>query len=157
MLVCFSAIAINGNFNSIATISAPKFLATPINAQSNDLAVAVVNDFADQVIIPTYQLLETEATKLTQAVDTFVANPNKDTLKAAQEAWLATRNPWEQSEAFAFGPAESLGYDGDLDDWPVNETDVTAIINSQDTLTPEYIKGLQTTQNSYRSFSTNSY
>lgn len=149
MLVCFSTIAINGNFNSIATISAPKFLATPINAQSNDLAVAVVNDFADQVIIPTYQLLETEATKLTQAVDTFVTNPNEDTLKAAQEAWLATRNPWEQSEAFAFGPAESLGYDGDLDDWPVNETDVTAIINSQDALTPEYIKGLQTTHKGF--------
>ncbi|MDJ0690252.1 MAG: imelysin family protein [Xenococcaceae cyanobacterium MO_188.B32] len=50
---------------------------------------------------------------------------------------------------FAFGPAASLGYDGDLDDWPVNETDLEAIINSNDSLTKEYVEGLQTTQKGF--------
>ncbi|MGF1542851.1 MAG: imelysin family protein [Pleurocapsa sp.] len=151
VVICFGALAINSGCNNTATTSQTQqnSSTTVTNTQSNDLATAVVSDFATQVVIPTYQWLETEATELTKAVNTFVANPNDDSLQAAQQAWLATRNPWEQSEAFAFGPAESLGYDGDLDDWPVNETDVTAILNSKDALTPEYIKELQTTQKGF--------
>ena len=83
------------------------------------------------------------------AIERFVANPTSQNLKAARVAWLAARTPWEQSEAFAFGPAESLGYDGDLDDWPVNETDVTAILKSSDRLTPEYVVNLQTTEKGF--------
>ena len=43
----------------------------------------------------------------------------------------------------------SLGYDGDLDDWPVNKTDLEAIIKSNDRLTEDYIEGLQTTQKGF--------
>ncbi len=150
VLLCFSALALSSCRDVSTTAQTQENSATTItNTQSNNLASAVVNDFADRVVIPTYQWLETEATELTKAVDAFVADPNNDTLQAAQQAWLATRNPWEQSEAFAFGPAESLGYDGDLDDWPVNETDVTAVLNSKDTFNPEYITGLQTTQKGF--------
>ncbi|NEP55307.1 MAG: peptidase M75, partial [Moorea sp. SIO3C2] len=42
-----------------------------------------------------------------------------------------------------------LGFDGDLDDWPVNEVDVQAVLDSSDTITDEYIAGLQTTQKGY--------
>lgn len=151
VLLCFSLVAINSGCSKTSTNSQsqPNSSNAVTNAQSNDIAVAVVNDFANQVVIPTYQLLEKQATELTKAVDTFVADPNDDTLQAAQQAWLTTRTPWEQSEAFAFGPAASLGYDGDLDDWPVNETDVTAVINSKDAFTPEYVEGLQTTQKGF--------
>ncbi|MCU0537467.1 MAG: peptidase M75 [Hydrococcus sp. Prado102] len=117
--------------------------------QSGDIKKVVVSDFADRVVIPTYQLLVTRSQNLSKAVDAFVAKPGDDTLKAAQEAWRATRTPWEESEAFAFGPASSLGYDGDLDDWPVNETDVKAVISSKAELTPESIKQLQTTQKGF--------
>ncbi|SKB11332.1 Iron-regulated protein A [Planktothrix sp. PCC 11201] len=116
---------------------------------SPDRTTLVVSHFADQVVIPTYQQLVKEAGELSKAVNEFVENPTQKTLKATQKAWVATRSPWEQSEAFAFGPAESLGYDGDLDDWPVNETDVVAIINSQDEITLESVKKLQTTQKGF--------
>ena len=36
-------------------------------------------------------------------MDVFVSNPNNDTLKAAQSAWIAARFPWEQSEYLLFG------------------------------------------------------
>jgi putative iron-regulated protein len=123
--------------------------AATTETQSGDIKKVVVSDFANQVVIPTYQLLVTKSQDLSKAVDAFVAKPGDDTLKAAQDAWRATRTPWEQSEAFAFGPAESLGYDGDLDDWPVNETDVKAILSSKAELTPESIKQLQTTQKGF--------
>ncbi|MGH2414641.1 MAG: imelysin family protein, partial [Microcystaceae cyanobacterium] len=121
----------------------------PTEAQPRDLEKAVASDFADRVVIPSYRLLVQKADGLSKAVDAFVSNPNDETLKAAQEAWRATRVPWEQSEAFAFGPASSLGYDGDLDDWPVNEADVIAVLKSNTKLTPESIKQLQTTQKGF--------
>jgi putative iron-regulated protein len=123
--------------------------ATNTEAESGDIKQVVVSDFANQVVIPTYERLVTKTNTLSKAVDAFVAKPSDDTLKAAQEAWRSSRTPWEQSEAFAFGPAESLGYDGDLDDWPVNETDVKAVIQSKAELTDASIKQLQTTQKGF--------
>ncbi len=127
---------------------------TSISSSENDTAQQteksiVVASFASDVVVPTYEKLVVKANNLSTAVDAFVSNPNNDTLKAAQEAWIAARFPWERSEAFAFGPADSLGYDGDLDDWPVNETDVVAVLKSSDKFSPEYIKGLQTTQKGF--------
>jgi putative iron-regulated protein len=110
----------------------------------------VLSDFTNNVVIPTYQQLVTKSNKLQQATTTFVKTPNDQNLKAVQSAWEVTRTPWEQSEAFAFGPAESSGYDGNLDDWPVNHTDLTALIKSKEQLNPDYVKTkLQTTQKGF--------
>ncbi|NJR58040.1 MAG: peptidase M75 [Cyanobacteria bacterium CRU_2_1] len=125
--------------------SDPSATATTVPFDDRQILV----DFVDQVIVPTYQLLTEESAQLSGAVDAFVADPNESTLEAARQAWLATRSPWEQSEAFAFGPAASLGYDADLDDWPVNEVDVKAVLDSQDVLTDDYLGNLQTTQRGF--------
>lgn len=111
----------------------------------------ILVDFVDQVITPTYEELATRSADLSTAIDAFVADPNESTLQTAREAWLAARSPWEQSEAFAFGPADSLGYDADLDDWPVNEVDVVAVLESQDNLSEDYVETLQTTQKGFHS------
>jgi uncharacterized iron-regulated protein len=116
-------------------------------AQFNDQQILI--DFADRVVIPTNQEFATKAQELSDAVNTFVKSPNDQTLKAAQEAWVAARSPWEQSESFTFGPADSLGYDGALDSWPVNETDLKAIINSKDQLTSDYVQKRQDTEKGF--------
>ena len=145
---CLGVIAISSACGESSTTGSDEATQNT-NAQSNDMELAVVTDFADQVVIPTYNLLVKKADELNKAVDTFVSDPNDANLQAARQAWIETRYPWEQSEAFAFGPANSLGYDGDLDDWPVNETDVEAVINSSDDFTEEYVEGLQTTQKGF--------
>jgi uncharacterized iron-regulated protein len=136
---------------SIVGIKSTKANPVKIANTSNieNLEAAVVRSFSDSVVIPTYQQLVEEADKLVSIVATFASQPSKENLQAAQETWLATRIPWEQSEAFAFGPASSLGYDGDLDDWPVNETDVTAVLKSNNSLTKDYVATLQTTQKGF--------
>ncbi len=118
-------------------------------AKAISLETAVVSNFANAVVIPTYRQLVAKADGLVEVIATFANNPSDANLQAAREAWLNTRNPWEQSEAFAFGPASSLGYDGDLDDWPVNQTDLAAVLNSKNPLTEEYIVTLQTTQKGF--------
>ena len=51
-------------------------------------------------------------------------------LPAVQHAWRDARVPWEQSEAFLFGPVTDNGHDPFLDTWPLNVTDLEAIIAS---------------------------
>ena len=109
----------------------------------------VVADFADQVVVPTQQLFAQRAAELSVAVNNFVKNPSDQTLNDARSAWVAARSPWEQSECFTFGPADSLGYDAALDAWPVNETDLKAVLNSQDKFTSEYIEQLKETEKGF--------
>jgi predicted lipoprotein len=70
-------------------------------------------------------------------------------LQNAQNAWVAARSPWEQSECFGFGPVKTLGYDGSLDTWPVNETDLKKVLDSQDPITREYIEKRQDTEKGF--------
>ncbi|MBE9101134.1 peptidase M75 [filamentous cyanobacterium LEGE 07170] len=109
----------------------------------------IITDFVDQLIVPNYELLTQRSGELEAAVAMFVSDPTAETLETARQAWLTARQPWEQSEAFAFGPAASLGLDAELDDWPVNEVDVISVLESQDALTPEYIDSLQTSQKGF--------
>jgi len=109
----------------------------------------VLVDFVDALIVPNYERLTDLTGELAIAIATFTDNPTEANLEAARAVWLAARNPWEQSEAFAFGPAAFLGLDAELDDWPLNEADVIAVLESGDTLTPEYVDGLQTSQKGF--------
>ncbi len=137
--------------------SSPPSVSSPASSPASDATTTsakvdnqqVVRDFATQVVIPTNQLFAKRAGELSSVVNTFVKNPNDRTLKAAQDAWLATRSPWEQSECFTFGPAESLGYDAALDTWPVNGTDLNGILKSQDQPTPEYAEKLKDTEKGF--------
>ena len=65
------------------------------------------------------------AKALQTAVDTFVAAPSDATLQAAKDAWLASREPYLQTEVYRFyeGPIdnETDGPEGLLNAWPMDE------------------------------------
>lgn len=106
----------------------------------------IIASFADNVVLPKYDQFATDTAALSEALNAFAGNPSQETLSAAREAWIQTRAAWEMTESFAFGPAGSLGYDGAMDTWPINETDIQKIIESQDPLTPEAVAGMQDSQ-----------
>ncbi len=103
---------------------------------------SVVVDFADQVIIPTYDLLDQRAQDLKAASATLANEPSQANLQAARQAWVAMRVPWEQSEAMLFGPVDANGYDPALDSWPVNRTDLDAVLAGDHTLDQAYVRSL---------------
>jgi putative iron-regulated protein len=109
----------------------------------------IVTHFADDVVVPTYQQMATRLGELDTAIQAFAADRTAARLTAAQNAWLAARVPWEQSEAFLFGPVESYGYDPAIDSWPVNRSDLDAVLASSDAFTPEYVHNLQETQKGF--------
>ncbi len=109
----------------------------------------IVADFADQVVVPTYSLLATRISALEAAVEALAADPTASNLTTAQSAWVAARAPWEQSEGFLFGPVDTFGYDPAMDSWPVNHTDLDAVLASGAAFTPEYVANLQETQKGF--------
>jgi putative iron-regulated protein len=106
----------------------------------------VIANFANNVVVSKYDEFSTYTATLSTALSAFASNPSEETLTAAREAWIQTRASWEATESFAFGPAGSLGYDGAIDTWPINEIDIQKIIESQDPLTPEAVAGMQDSQ-----------
>jgi predicted lipoprotein len=111
----------------------------------------VIADFADRVVVPTYALLDDRAAALHAAALTLRATPTEAHLAAARDAWIATRVPWEQSEGFLFGPVSAQGFDPAMDSWPVDRTDLEAVLASGDALTATYIRNLPETQKGFHS------
>ncbi|MCE7935013.1 MAG: hypothetical protein DYG96_10520 [Chlorobi bacterium CHB2] len=110
---------------------------------------AVLNDLAYKVILPTYVELDQKAQVLADAVAALQTGITDAKLEAARQAWRDARRPWEQSEGFLFGPVDTKGIDPSIDSWPVNKTDLDAVLASSATLTKEYIDGLEGTQKGF--------
>lgn len=100
-------------------------------ANDNDDAYdAIVAQYVDAVVLPTYADLKTKNAALYDAVAAFRSNPSNDGFEACAEAWLEARAPWEQSEAFLFGPVDELGLDPNMDSWPLDQDAIVNILNS---------------------------
>ncbi|MFM1800368.1 MAG: hypothetical protein RLZZ117_2646 [Cyanobacteriota bacterium] len=104
----------------------------------------VADAFVAKVVLPNYQLLVKNSEVLAAALDALAAKPDARELEAARQAWEQVRNTWETSESWAFGPAETEGFDGNLDDWPVNEKDLRTAL-AAGAITPALFDTLTTT------------
>ncbi len=105
----------------------------------------ILADFADKTVIPIYKDLSDKASELLVAVGNLKVNPSPATLSTARAAWVASRVPWERSEAFLFGPVDFKGYDPALDSWPVNRADLEAVLSGSDPLTKSSVNNLDNT------------
>ncbi|MDX3977119.1 imelysin family protein [Shinella sp.] len=61
------------------------------------------------------------AKALDAAVDALIATPSDETLKAAREAWLKSRVPYQQTEAYRFGNPLVDDWEGKVNAWPLDE------------------------------------
>lgn len=105
----------------------------------------VLTDFSNQLVNPDYQDIQAKASIMNDAVNAFVTASTDQNLAATQLAWRNTRAAWESCEGFLFGPVEDNSYDPDMDDWPVNKTDLDSLLASNNPLNVSDITPLQTT------------
>jgi putative iron-regulated protein len=80
----------------------------------------VVTTYAD-IALAEYTDALAGARKLRSAVDALAAKPGADTLKAARDAWIAARVPYQQTEAYRFGNAIVDDWEGRVNAWPLDE------------------------------------
>jgi putative iron-regulated protein len=81
---------------------------------------AVVSNYA-AMVCANYADSVATAKQLKSAVDALVRQPSEERLGAARQAWLNSRVPYLQTEAFRFydGPIDEL--EGFINAWPIDE------------------------------------
>jgi len=89
-------------------------------ALSAETARDVINGYADLALAKYSDSLAT-ARALDAALDAFVASPSAETHEAAKDAWLASRVPYQQTEAYRFGNAVVDEWEGKVNAWPLDE------------------------------------
>ncbi|MGL4311583.1 MAG: imelysin family protein [Paracoccaceae bacterium] len=94
-----------------AMVPAPLFAAEPAE---------VVDTYAD-IAEAAYADSLTTAQALQGAVDALIAAPSEETLTAARTAWLISRVPYQQTEAFRFGNPIVDDWEGKVNAWPLDE------------------------------------
>lgn len=89
----------------------------------------VIKNVTLEVIVATYKDMDEKAQLLKDAVYTFNNQSTEENLTKVKQAWAATRQAWEQSEGFLYGPASNKSLDPAMDSWPVDSQEIANIIN----------------------------
>lgn len=116
----------------------------------------LLENYSQDVVLATYAQLRDRAAVLQTAVASSNNSPaSQPLLEAAAQAWVEAREPWEQSEAFLFGPVAVMGLDPSLDSWPVDEQQLAEVLASDFELDADFVaNGLGAT---LRGFHTTEY
>ena len=96
----------------------------------DDVLAPIVDNYVDNIVLPTYQKLKEENAKLYQAVTKFQESPSDENFGKVATQWLEARAPWETSEAFLFGPVDDKGLDPNMDSWPLDANIIARILTS---------------------------
>lgn len=94
------------------------FTALPARAATDP--AAVVKHYAE-VGHAKYQDALTTAQTLDKAIDALIATPSEANLKAAREAWIKARVPYQQTEVYRFGNPIVDEWEGRVNAWPLDE------------------------------------
>lgn len=123
----------------------------PVDNDS-DLKQEILTNTSLNVITATYKELYDKSVLLTTACQNLTIGDETE-LTAVKNAWIATREPWEKSEGFLYGPVDTEGIDPAIDSWPVNVVDMDAILNSGQAITTNLLEA----NNEARGFHTIEY
>lgn len=94
----------------------------------------MLENMADNIILPRLQAFQSEATELHAAVNAFAQDVNAENLAAARSAWADAAEDWQYVSAFGFGPGDlSLGPIGSvLGTFPADASAIEQAIAAQD-------------------------
>jgi predicted lipoprotein len=96
------------------------------------------------VIIPMHEAFIAEAQALADAVTAFTTDPTPATLGAAQSAWYAASDAWEQCAIVSPG-IEYMLVHNQINKHPLNIDFVEGFIAGDDDLTPAFVAGIGST------------
>lgn len=125
-----TAMAACANLESTLTNQLKPFFASL--RERDEQEQAIVDNYVGAVVLPTYRDLAAKTSALRKAVEALAVNPTDATFAAAAQAWFAARVPWEESEAFLFGPVDALGLDPNMDSWPLDQSAISNHISNGD-------------------------
>jgi putative iron-regulated protein len=95
-------------------------LAPAAAAQSAEQKRATLTTYAD-IAQAMYQDSLATARKLQGAVAALTDKPSAQAMEAARDAWIAAREPYQQTEVYRFGNAVVDEWEGRVNAWPLDE------------------------------------
>lgn len=146
---------------SIATaLSATVFLISSCdknddNDTGTDVAALkkeILADASAKVCTASYEELASKADQLLTASTTFSTTTTDANLTACRDLWKSTRETWERSEAWLFGPVDVDKIDPRIDTWPVDFNDLNSLLASSQLLNEAYIDGLDEEHDALKGF-----
>jgi len=102
-----------GSMLGAAALAMPAIAAEPT-------ADAVLKTYAD-IAFAAYSDSLAGAENLDAAIDALLASPTDSTLKAARDAYVAARIPYQQTEAYRFGNPIVDDWEVRVNSWPLDE------------------------------------
>lgn len=94
---------------------------TEPTTDTDAVKLAIINDFLDNTLAPTYTNLAAKTDELVDDLKTLKTDMTQANVDKACATFLEARHYWELSEAFLFGPASDFGIDPHIDSWPLDE------------------------------------
>ena len=96
--------------------------------EQNEVLKAVITSYTNNTVIETYKNMADNAIVLMELIDGFGTGFSDSDMLAAANAWKDTREYWEKSEAFLFGPAAFNNLDPMLDSWPLDKDQLDQVL-----------------------------
>ncbi|MDC7996272.1 imelysin family protein [Altibacter sp. HG106] len=102
---------------------------TTADDDSNPSAVdfdrsAMLEHWADALIIPGYDQWNTELTALQMAASDFTMNPTETSLRVVREQWITAYTMWQRVAMFEMGPAERSDLRLSVNSYPTNTSQI---------------------------------
>ena len=137
------------NRKTVAILVTASFLVSACNDSDNDSGDSVAFDAgtvldraANDVITTSYADLDAEAGDLVTKIKALETDGATETeVTEAREQWKATREEWEATEAYLFGPVDTGGHDPAMDSWPLDKDNITYSDNTDFDSKEDNLKG----------------
>lgn len=96
---------------------------------------AIISQYVNAVVVPTYRSLADEANELAQLCEQLRQNPTQNLVQQCCDKWISARKYWELSEAFLFGAAADYNIDPHIDSWPLQKSQLDNILANTSLIT----------------------
>ncbi len=90
----------------------------------------MLTNWADNIIIPSYDAFSLELDALNTSYDAFKTDASTTNLGAFRASWLSAYKMWQRVSMFEIGPAESLGLRLNMNIYPTDSEKITGYIAS---------------------------
>lgn len=128
------------NLNYLLVVSLVMFLLVGCNSDDSGNGDNLTNNFdreqmlanwADHLIIPSYQNFVSKTNTLQDANTTFINETNLENLTNLRTAWEDSYIAWQKIEMYDIGPARDIVLRSFLNTYPTNTVNVNSLIESQ--------------------------
>lgn len=99
------------------------------SSNSFDRSLMLVN-WADNIIIPSYENFSTETNALKEASDAFLTDQSMNNLTTLREEWEDAYMSWQNVELFNIGPAQDAVMRSFINTYPTNTANIESFIEN---------------------------